>query len=635
MQHSRRTFLKLSAAAALAAAAWAVAGTARADTAALRIIPQPVSVVTAGGSFALGNELAVSVTPASAEAAGVARQLAERLGSATGRRVDVRPADGAGGAIRLAIRADREAAIGDEGYRLEVAAGGVTLAANSPAGLFYGMQTLLQLLPPEAESAAGGRTRTYALPCVTIVDYPRFAWRGLLLDVSRHFFTKEEVKRYLDEMARYKFNVFHWHLTDDQGWRIEIKKYPKLTEVGAWRVPRQGIWWSFAPPQPGEKATEGGFYSQDDIREVVAYARERFINILPEVDIPGHSMAALAAHPELSCTGGPFTVNPGSKFYGSIENSLCAGQEATYRFIDDVSGELAALFPFRYFHMGGDEAFHGFWSKCPRCQAARKEHSLANNEELQSHFVRRVEKILEGHGKKLLGWDEILMGGLSPNATVMSWRGVQGGISAAKQNHDVVMTPSPHYYLDLYQGDPLVEPNTYSLSTLKMVYELEPVPAGVDPARILGVQGNLWTESVPTYRHAQYMTWPRGFALAETAWSPAALKNWTNFTARVERHFERFQAANWNYAPALFDARVQVARDADGSLRIALATELANVDIHYTFTIANPDAHYPRYAAPLKVPPGASELRVVTSRNGRLLGRQINFPIAELEKRAK
>ncbi len=600
-----------------------------------QLIPQPASLTLGKGAFTLGHRLTIGAPGSNPEAVGVAQQLATRLGGALGREIPVHLSRRSGGQIQLVLNATRDAALGDEGYRLSVTRRGVTLAGNRPAGLFYGTQTLLQLLPPEVESAVPGAAKSLTLPCVEIVDQPRFGWRGLLLDVSRHFRTKAEVKRFIAEMARYKFNVFQWHLTDDQGWRIEIKKYPKLTSVGAWRVPRQGNWWTFAPPQPGEPATEGGFYTQDDIREIVAYASEHFVNILPEIEMPGHSLAALAAYPELSCTGGPFTVNPGSKFYGEIDNSLCVGQERTYQFIDDVAGEVAALFPFAYFHMGGDEAFHGFWTKCPRCQAASQEHDLANYKELQSYFVKRVEKILEARGKKLIGWDEILMGGLSPNATVMSWRGIRGGISAAKQNHDVVMTPMPFYYLDLYQGEPLIEPSAYSLSTLKMVYDFEPVPPGVNPERILGVQGNLWTESVPTYRHAQYMTWPRGLALAETGWSPAARKNWTSFATRVEHHLQRFRAADWNFAPSLFDAQAKPTRDADGLLRIALSTELDGLEIHYTFAGDNPDAYGLKYVAPLKVPPGASELRVVTTRAGKVIGRQINFPVSELEKRVK
>ena len=349
--------------------------TALADNPEPRIIPQPVSIAKGVGSFQLGGKITISVSSSNADLAVVSRHLAERLGQATGQPATVQAS---AAAIQLRLLADRDIAIGDEGYRLKVEPGAVTLSANMPAGLFYGMQTFLQLLPPESEKAISGTTRTFDVPCLEIVDYPRFAWRGLLLDVSRHFFTKDEVKNYIDDMVRYKFNVFHWHLSDDQGWRVEIKKYPKLTEVGAWRVPRQGVWWSFAPPQPNEKASEGGFYTQDDIREIVAYARERFVNIMPEIDVPGHSMAALAAYPELSCGGGPFTVNPGSQFYGRIENGLCPGQEFTYKFYNDVVAELVALFPFKYFHMGGDEACHGFWEKCPRCQAICKEIGRAH-----------------------------------------------------------------------------------------------------------------------------------------------------------------------------------------------------------------------------------------------------------------
>jgi hexosaminidase len=600
------------------------------------IIPEPVKMNVAEEFFMLSGKTPVITQSSDERVKRVCGYLRRELLTATGSEFPVLDEQKKGEGILLRLLPEPDPELGSEGYRMNVDSKGVDISANTPAGLFYGVQTLLQLLPSQAMKASTGESRSWPIPYVEIVDYPRFKWRGLMLDVSRHFFTKEEVMHFIDQMARYKLNIFHWHLTDDQGWRIEIEKYPRLTEVGAWRVPRQGNWWSYPPPQPGEEPTYGGFYTQDDIREVVAYARERFIEIMPEIDVPGHAMAILAAYPELSCTGGPFEVNPGSEFYGRIENTVCAGQERTYDFVDDVMREVAALFPFDYIHMGGDEVHYGFWDQCPRCKAVREKNNLADSRELQSYFVRRTEDMIESHGKKLIGWDEIMYGGLSPNATVMSWRGVDGGIKAAGMGHDVIMSPSPFYYLDLYQGDPAHEPNTYNFASLRMAFDFEPVSADIDdPSRILGVQGNLWTESVPTMRHAEYMTWPRAFAVAETGWSPADRKAWPNFFRRVEHHFDRFRVMNWNYAPSVYDPIIEVFNAEDGSLRIRLHTEAPDLYIHYTFTVAHPDTYYPIYTEPLSVPIGASALRIITARNGTLVGRPMKISIEDVRRRAE
>ncbi|MCK4998895.1 MAG: family 20 glycosylhydrolase, partial [Anaerohalosphaera sp.] len=595
----------------------------------INIIPAPAKVKIIDGQFELTDQTAIVYLN---EVKPVAQYLREHLKPATGYNIKliavsdrhpVKPAN----TISLNLTLLGEVlAFGKEGYILKVLPAGVEIRACDPAGLFYGVQSLLQLLPKEIESSSKVNNVKWTIPCIDITDDPRFGWRGLLLDVSRHFFTKDEVKQYIDTMARYKLNTFHWHLTDDQGWRIEIKKYPKLTEVGAWRVPRQGCWWTFDPPKPGEKPTDGGFYTQEDIAEIVEYAKARFITIVPEIDVPGHSMAALASYPELSCGGGPFDVNPGSKFYGQIENTLCPSNDKVYKFMDDVFTEIAQMFPGQYIHMGGDEAHKGFWKKCKRCQKFKKDNSLKDEHELQSHFVKQVEKILESKGKKLVGWDEILEGGLAPNATVMSWRGIAGGVKSAKMGHHVVMTPSPYYYLDLYQSDPIVEPKTYSLSRLNTCYKFEPVPDGIEPKLILGVQGNVWSEEISEIRHAQYMTWPRGLAIAETAWTPKEKKDWENFAARVENQFARMDIAQVKYARSMFDAIFKPTRDKDGRLVIELETELDNIDIHYTFEGADPDNYYPKYEKPLTVPANAQNIIVSTYRDGMKVGKQINMP---------
>jgi hexosaminidase len=603
--------------------------------AALNVIPRPASVEMRTGSLRLGPGMTLVVPPGIPEARQVAAYLADAVGAPTGFRWKI--SEGAGtsarsGTIVLALMAGKDSR-GPESYELEVTPRGARVQAASPAGLFYGAQTLLQLLPPEIESKTR-KDLPWTAPCVRIVDQPRFAWRGLMLDVSRHFFSKEFVKRYIDRMARYKMNVFHWHLTDDNGWRVEIKGLPELTAIGAWRVPRLGKWEEREAPREGEAATEGGFYTQDDIREVVAYAKERFITVLPEIEMPGHAMAALASYPDLSCTGGPFHVNPGTDFYRKEDNAFCPGNEKTFEFIDKVFSEVAALFPSQYVHIGGDECFKGFWKQCARCRRRIEEEHLKNEEELQSYFVRRAEKILESKGKRLIGWDEILEGGLAPNATVMSWRGMEGGIAAAKMQHQVVMSPTNFVYLDYYQGDPSLEPPTFGRLLLSTCYRFEPVPDGVDAKYILGGQGNLWAESVPTPRHAEYMTWPRGLALAEVLWSPKPSRDWDDFLRRAEAHFQRLDAAEVNYARTVYDVAMTPLRDPSGKLAVRLSTELPGSDIYYTVDGTNPDGFAHKYAGePLVIPGDAYLLKAIAWRGGRPSGRVLSLTVKELTAR--
>lgn len=531
--------------------------------------------------------------------------------------------------ISIVLSAREDSLLGREGYRLEVHARRIIITANESAGLFYGMQTLLQLLPIGA-----AKEESRELQAMQIVDYPRFSWRGLMLDVSRHYFGKEVVKRYIDQMVKYKFNVFHWHLSDDQGWRIEIKSLPALTQTGAWRVNRTGQWWTFSPPGKDEKADYGGYYTQDDIREVVQYAAQRYVTIVPEIDVPGHSLALIAAYPELSSTGLHYAVNPGCKFYGEVDNALCPGNEKVFEVLEKILTEVAGLFPGPYIHIGGDEAFKGFWKNCPKCQKRMQEEKLKNVEELQSYFVRRLEKILLAKNKKLIGWDEILEGGLAPEATVMSWRGTEGGIKAARMGHSVIMTPDSHCYLDLYQGDPTVEPDTYSSLRLKDCYDFEPVPAGISSRLILGGQANLWTESVYNERHVQYMTWPRSLATAEVLWSPAEKKDWPGFVQRMEKEFVRLDAAHINYARSAYDPVIKMIKE-DGQQGVSIYTEVPGLDIYYSWDNGNPDPFYPRYTSSLSLPAGATWIRVAAYRNGRPVSRQINLTITELEKRSK
>jgi hexosaminidase len=605
------------------------------------IIPKPVDF-TFTRSLPFKLTAATTIGGNTIEAQQEAQILANKIGQSTGFSFKIRPK----GDIQLNINPKPDATLGDEGYNLTVLTNAIQINANKPAGLYYGIQSLVQLLPKEIESPTVTQGN-WSVPACRITDYPRFGWRGMMLDVSRHFFTKQEVKRYLDRMAQYKYNIFHWHLTDDEGWRIEIKSLPKLTQIGSCRVPRYGKFGEHVAPKEGEAATDCGFYTQEDIKEIVAYAAARHIQVLPEIDVPGHSMAAIAAYPELCSTKDPSVkVSPGFNFaewYGGgkfkmfVDNTLNPASEEVYGFLDKVFKEVAPLFPFPYIHMGGDECYHGYWENSESAKALMQKEGLKNTEELQSYFVKRVEKILKSHGKKTIGWDEILQGGLAPEAAVMSWQGVKGGIEAAKQGHYVVMTPNDYVYIDLIQGDTLVEPNGtfYKKVTLKKCYDFEPVPVGVDPKYILGGEANLWTEKVPTIRHAEYMSFPRAWATADMYWSPKGTKNWDNFIARMENHFERADISGMNYARSVFDA-VVTAKIEEGKVIASISTEVNGLNIYYTLDETFPDKYTPQYKAPLEIPEGNDvTLKVITYRDGKPVGKMISLSRDELKKRAK
>jgi len=608
----------------------------------ISVIPEPVSMAAGTGRFTLPADLTI-VTGSNAEVKRIAGMLSTTITTATGNHPTIKEGSGSTSkSIFLSLSSDKS--IPKEGYRLKVAADGVSIIASDPAGIFYGVQTLYQLMPKEIVSKTKASSVNWSIPSVSIEDHPRFGWRGLMLDVSRHFFTKEQVKEYIDEMVRYKFNMLHMHLTDDQGWRIEIKSLPKLTEVGAWRVDKTGTFGRFSPPLPNEPKNYGGFYTHEDIKEIVQYAKDRFINILPEIDIPGHSLAAIASYPELASTPGTYAVNSGEQlmvwpgggqhFYGLLDNSLCPAKENVYAFVDKVFTEVAQLFPFEYIHMGGDETARNFWEKSEDIKALMKKENLKDLNEVQSYFVKRVEKIVNSKGKKLIGWDEILEGGLAPNAAVMSWRGMKGGIEAAKQGHEVVMSPTDFAYLDYMQGDGSLEPPVYATLRLKKAYEFEPVPEGVNPSLIKGGQANLWTEQVYNTRHAQYMTWPRGFAISEALWSPKEKRNWNNFVPRVENEFERLDVAEVKYAPSIYDPIFEITKKDTATVIVKLSTEIDGLSIHYSFDNTFPDQFYPKYTAPLTVPKDAAAIKVITSRDNKLTGRLIVIPIADLRRRA-
>jgi len=506
------------------------------------LIPAPVSVEAREGSFTItGTTRLVCSGKGAAE---TAETLAGLLAPAMGSGLKVTRWDSATGNILLTTRG-ADAAWGPEGYELTVSKEGIVIRATTSAGLFYGCQTLRQLLPPAVLAGTRQEGVAWTVPAVHIRDQPRYRWRGLMLDVCRHFLSADKVKKFIDVMALHKFNSLHWHLTEDQAWRIEIKKYPRLTEVGSVRA---------QSPMHGNRNKGDGvpygpfFYTQAQIREVVAYAAARHIVIVPEIEMPGHALAALSAYPEFSCRGGPFKPRT---WWGVEDDVYCAGNDKTVAFVKDILTEVMSLFPGPFIHIGGDECPKGRWANCPKCQARMKAEGLKSTHELQSWFVRRMDQFLASRGRRLIGWDEILEGGLAPGAAVMCWRGVGGGIAAAQQGHDVVMSPGSHCYLDHGQSGMPGEPECIGgRTTLARAYSYEPTPAELtaeQKAHVLGVQGNLWSEYLWNAKDVEFAAFPRACALAEVAWTPAAKKNFADFWTRMESHVRRLEILNVNY----------------------------------------------------------------------------------------
>ena len=511
----------------------------------IAIIPAPLSITALKGSFVFSDKSRIILSTLNNETRLAADYLALLVKNPTGLALPVE--EGIKPARKSVFMTLDTAVKNDEGYLLTVTEKKIIIQAKSAVGLFYAVQTIRQLLPPEVEKQAVVEGIKLSVPACEIKDAPRFVYRGMHLDVCRHMFPVAYIKRYIDMIALHKMNTFHWHLTDDQGWRIEIKKYPKLTETGAFRK-ETIVGHAGKPPFVYDGKPYGGFYTQNEVSEIVAYAASKFVTVIPEIEMPGHALAALASYPELSCTGGPFET--GTK-WGIFDDVYCAGKEGTFSFLEDVMTEVIGLFPGKYIHIGGDECPKTRWEKCPFCQKRIKDEGLKNEQELQSYFVQRIEKFISSKGRKIIGWDEILEGGLAPEATVMSWRGTTGGIAAAKEKHDVIMTPSKFVYLDYYQCEPEGEPLAIGgYVPLERVYSFNPMPAELtadEQKYILGVQGNLWTEYIPTPEHMEYMAYPRMFAIAEAGWSPERLKDFEEFLSRLDILKKRYDAIGINY----------------------------------------------------------------------------------------
>ncbi len=583
------------------------------------LVPEPVSVTRyKEPGFELKPSTRILVPANDAGALQAAGALVSWLVPSTGLVLRTEQGSERQKGTILFTREKADPALGAEGYVLEVNTDSVMIRAGTDAGLYYAAQTLRQLFPPEIFARTPQQGLDWKAPAVFIRDQPRFGWRGWMLDVSRHFFTKDEVKRVIDQLAIHKLNTFHWHLVDDHGWRIAIEKHPRLTEIGAWR---SGIGFGLDPADStayGPGGRYGGFYTQEEIREVVSYAAARHITIVPEIEMPGHSTAALAAYPEYSCTGGPFDLDVPAGVHAGI---YCPGNEATFRFLEEVLSEVFELFPSTFVHLGGDEVPREEWKKCAKCRARMESEQLANVEELQSWFLKRVERFVNSKGRRVIGWDEILEGGLAPRAAVMSWRGTSGGLAAASSGHDVVMSPNAELYLDHYQarsGEPRA---IGGYSPIEEVYLYEPIPEGLPADRqhhILGAQGNLWSEYIPNARQVEYMTWPRQCAIAERTWSPRETRDLSNFLARMELHARRLEWMGVHYRPippaGMADLFQWTA--AGTSMRLSFRAPFRDARIRYTLDGSQPGENSARGDGPTPVPAQTTRLRARVERAG-------------------
>lgn len=570
------------------------------DTTLINIIPKPLKTELQNGEFIINGFTKIIIHNKGKEILKIANDFAAKINKAKHTKIQVidnKTYSETENEIHFYLSVDKDK-YGKEGYSLEVSPKKIIIKAHKANGLFYAVQTIYQLLPYQIYSSDAVGSIALKLPCVKIFDKPRFGWRGNMLDPSRHFISVDYIKQNLDYLAGLKMNKFHWHLTDDQGWRIEIKSYPKLTDIGAWRVNRNTEPWAYRPEQKeGELATYGGYYTQDQINEIISYAKERYIEIIPEIDMPGHSRAAIAAYPEISCDGNKYYVATGGIME---ENTYCPGKEITFEFTEKMLNEVMDLFPSKYMHIGGDECNKEKWKICKHCQKRIKDNDLHDEHQLQSYFIKRVEKIINAKGKTMIGWDEILEGGLAPNATVMSWRGTKGGTLAAKANHDVVMTPNNFCYLDLRQGDVALEPDYgYSQLLLSTAYSYNPIPEELTKEQskhILGVQGNLWGESMQKPFDHNYMLFPRLFAIAEVGWTENNLKNYNNFVRRTEYAFNRLDAMHVNYAPSMYNVNITNTGNVHlSNLYFSLSTDINNAEIHYTLDGSDPKNDSPVY----------------------------------------
>lgn len=604
---------------------WVLGCTAQLRAQKPHFVPQPESVSYNEGQFIL-NENTKVVVPKKFQGV-LIPYLAEKFKADLDLDLTFSYRKPGPGEKYIELKLDKKAPVREEGYRLEVKPEGITISAQDYGGLFNGFQTLRQTFPLE-------NTGTVPLAAMVVQDNPRFAWRGIMLDVSRHFRTKEFVKKQIDVLSSYKVNTFHWHLTDDQGWRIEIKKYPNLTEKGAWRADRTGVtWWQREPATAEEPKTVGGFYTQEDIKEVIAYAKVRNVEIIPEIDVPGHSKALVASYPHLFCYdehNANFEVATGGK---APDNAVCAGKESTYTFLDDVIGEIAALFPSKYIHIGGDECNKGNWKKCPYCQKVKADNGLKDEEELQSYFIQKVHELVKAHKKTMIGWDEILSGKGAPGATIMAWRRGRYSpqITAPQKGYPTIMTSYKYMYISQVQGPSVSEPEGPKVVLpLSKVYGHEPVPQELTEAEkklVLGNQASLWGEFTPTEEHCEYMLYPRALASAEVSWSLPESKDWNRFQKALEDyHFPWLEKKKVNVSKSLFSVYPSYALDElHGQAIVYLQAEAQGYDIRYTLNGEDPTAESPKYTKEFKTAPKTLLKAGLFNKEGRLLGKIVEL----------
>jgi hexosaminidase len=503
------------------------------------------------------------------------------------------------------IRLESNEDLPPESYALIINKNGVLIQASTHSGFYYAIQTLQQIFPIGNEGHNKINSKVVELPFLNIMDSPRFKWRGMMLDVSRHFFTINEIKELIDMLSFLKINTFHWHLVDDQGWRIEIKKYPKLTEIGAWRVNQEHLLWNEVKENKlTEKSDFGGYYTQEEIKEVIEYAALRYINVVPEIELPAHVMSAIAAYPELSCKGEQIMVPSGGVW--PITEIYCPGKETTFEFIENVLEEVTALFPSKYVHIGGDEATKTNWKTCEHCQKRIKDEKLLDEEGLQSYMIKRVAEYLKIKNRTLIGWDEILEGGLPVDAIVMSWRGIKGGLEAASLKHNVIMSPDTYFYLDHYQGNKKTEPKAIGgFSPFNHVYNFNPIPENMpveDQKYVIGAQANMWTEYIHDFNHLQYMVFPRMLAVSEVLWSTPDNKNWNDFSKRSKNMFKWFDSQGINYSKSSFNLRSQKLINPDTKqLELSLFNEYEDTEVRYTTNGTDPSINSEKYKAPIEL----------------------------------
>ena len=577
----------------------------------ISVIPQPQSIVELEGTFTITKDTKICLDSQSEEMLRVVGFLNERLSQAAGFELEVVSEPDSDNFIAF------KNAVGvPESYTINAGPDSFVVDYADGAGAFYAVQTLLQLLPVEIYAQERQKGIEWTVPCCSISDAPRFKYRGMHLDVCLHYFDFEFLKKYIDIMAAHKVNRFHWHLTEDQGWRLEIKKYPLLTEKGQWR--KETVVGSLASGVY-DGIPHGGYYTQEQVKELVKYAADRYVTIIPEIELPGHALAAIACYPELSC--GLEDHYETATRWGIFKQVYCP-KESTFKFLEDVFDEVFELFPSELIHIGGDECPKASWKVCPDCQALIKKLGLKDEYELQSYFVTRMEKYINSKGRQIIGWDEILQGGLAPNAKVMSWLGEEGGIKAAQQHHEVVMSPHQKYYLDYWQADPYSEPLAMSgPTTLRTMYEYEPVPEVLtdEEARyIIGVEGCVWTEYMPTPERVEYMAWPRMCAIAETGWTQSN-KDWDGFTRRLEKHFNRLDGMDVDYCSAFFNPMIVFHKDTKHNMVVTMTVDAPDAEIHYTLDGSVPTLDSPKYDIPFSINK-SQVVSAVAYRDGKQIG---------------